>query len=177
MSPIASVGSVRHANKPFRRPAFRVSQDFPTDSVDATTLPDLIHFNCQYNPDHLFALQEVSHQGNLIHISFRELQDVTVACARLFAKSLITTYNGDADARRPVALFLESDVVLFIHLGALLYLEIPVCPHVQLKLKRILIVGTGYTLIHSTKSCCHHAFSPCLLSAGHRGFARDPRCG
>ena len=137
MSPVASVNSVHYTNKPFRRPAFQVSRHFPTDPVDATTILDLIHFNCQHNPDHIFASQEVSHQEDLIHITFRDLRDATVACARLLAKSLNPTRpdNRDEDARRPVALLLESDVVLFIHLAALLYLEIPGCPHVPLTLK------------------------------------------
>lgn len=120
-----------HADQLFKRPVIQVSRDFPSDVVDATTLTDLIDFNNRHNPDHPFAFQESCHQGKhlgLICISFRDLKNVTIACARLLTNSLPTICAQNAhEPARPVALFLESDVTLFVHLAALLYLDFPVC--------------------------------------------------
>lgn len=121
----------------FQRPLFQVSREFPADPTQLKTLPDLIDFNSTYNPDHTFALQEVRHGGkqlDLIKISFRDLKAATVACARYLQKLHPNVQQQHDDAtteqqssKRPIALFHESDVTLFVHLAALVYLDIPVC--------------------------------------------------
>ena len=122
----------------FQRPEFQVSREFPADLTQLKTLTDLIDFNSAHNPDHTFALQEARHGGrhlDLIKISFRDLKVATVACARYLQKLHPNIqqqqYEGatgeQQSLKRPIALFHESDVTLFIHLAALVYLDIPVC--------------------------------------------------
>ncbi|KAG2419144.1 hypothetical protein HFD88_002249 [Aspergillus terreus] len=118
----------------FCRPSFQVSRDPVTDPSAIHSLPDLVDFNAEHNPDHEFALQEVRHGGkhiSLTPITFRELQLAAITCARLIRKQLpgepAEPEGGHQGMmRQPVAVFLESDVNLFIHLVALLYLNIPV---------------------------------------------------
>jgi hypothetical protein len=122
----------------FKRPVVQVSRKFPTEPTQLKTLPDLIDFNSVHNPDHTFALQEVRHEGrqlDLVKISFRDLKVATIACARYlqkFHQNIQQQHHDGAtseqqSSKRPVALFLESDVTLFVHLAALVYLDIPVC--------------------------------------------------
>lgn len=118
----------------FLRPSFQVSGDPVTDPSAIHSLPDLVDFNAEHNPDHEFALQEVRHGGkhvSLTPITFRELQLAATTCARLIRKQLpgepAEAEGGhQGGTRPPVAVFLESDINLFIHLVALLYLNIPV---------------------------------------------------
>ncbi|KAJ6069443.1 hypothetical protein N7499_011330, partial [Penicillium canescens] len=118
----------------FLRPFLQVSRDPVTDLSAIQSLPDLIDFDADHNPDHVFALQEVR-QGvnyvNLTPVTFSELKLAATTCAHLIRKRLPggpskATGGDESETRRPVALFLESDINLFVHLAALLYLNIPV---------------------------------------------------
>ncbi|KAL4900540.1 hypothetical protein BDW74DRAFT_188176 [Aspergillus multicolor] len=130
MSPSHSVDDPQSSQaKTFRRPKIQVSRDFPVDSGAVKTLPDLIEFNAENNSDDLFALQEVRDGGkhvDLTRITFRDLRDATQAAARILQKTLSPVQDTAYRSNAPVALFVESDIVLFVYLAALLYLDIPV---------------------------------------------------
>jgi hypothetical protein len=107
------------------------------------SLPDLIEFNAEENPDQIFCLQVESHYGNTEEgssgghqyrtcpITFAQLAEAVFSCSLWIQKSL-NPLNHDRNqvtrGRKPVALYLESDVGLFIYLAALLSLDIPVWP-------------------------------------------------
>jgi hypothetical protein len=118
----------------FLRPFLQVSRDPVTDLSAIQSLPDLINFNADHNPDHVFALQEVRQGGKYVKltpVTFSELKLAATTCAHLIRKRLPgwppnATGGNESETRRPVALFLESDINLFVHLAALLYLNIPV---------------------------------------------------
>ena len=108
----------------FIRPVFQVSTEPDTDPTAIHSLPDLIEFNSEHNGSHIFAVQEIRRDGKhekLIEITFGELQRAATGCAHIIRETL-----PGAQDHKPVALCLESDINLFVHLAALLYLNIPV---------------------------------------------------
>lgn len=120
----------------FCRPSFQVSREFPTTQTQLKTLPDLIDFNYEHNAECLFAIQEIRSAGMppySISITFKDLKKAVIACSDLLKKSRrdaeennVSTEPELQSKKRPVALFMESDVTLFVYLAALLYLDVPV---------------------------------------------------
>lgn len=120
----------------FRQPLFQVCREFPNSQEQLTTLPDLIDFNYENNADHLFAIQEIRSAGkppSSKSITFKDLKKAVVACTDLLNNlhsaaggKIISTGPQLQSQNRPIALFMESDVTLFVYLAALLYLDIPV---------------------------------------------------
>jgi hypothetical protein len=118
----------------FLRPSFNVSRDLVADPSAVHSLTDLIDFDAEHNADHVFALQEVRRGGKhveLTPITFGQLKNAVTACAQFIQKLLPVeppeAKSGETfETPRPVALFLESDMNLFFHLGAVLFLNIPV---------------------------------------------------
>ena len=122
----------------FVRPKFRALSE-TTKLGDAkesiTSLPDLIEFNAEHNPDHVFCFQaSVSHDPGIPgnpgsaafngrSITFGELSRSVAACAAWLSGSCGL---DDRAEPKPLALYLESDVGLFFHLSALLTLDVPV---------------------------------------------------
>ncbi|KAH7036703.1 hypothetical protein B0J12DRAFT_581494 [Macrophomina phaseolina] len=106
----------------------------PTGHDSIRSLPDLINFNAAANPDHTFCLQaEVKAAGDAstysysaIRLSFKDLKQAVDACSCWLEESFAKPEQGEfsADGTRlkppPVALYMESDVGLFIYLAALL---------------------------------------------------------
>lgn len=130
-------------NMPFRRPTFdpktpKSGWQSQLDEESISTLPDLIHFNALNNPDHVFCLQAESQvasqdpSGCESHytactITYRSLEKAVASCSRWIMRNTPSACPGDGmDPRKPIALFLESDIGLFFHLAALLTLGIPV---------------------------------------------------
>lgn len=111
----------------FRRPCIDLfpddgSKSPPSDPGSAeriSSLPDLIEFNAKYNAPNLFAVQARSGQEDLL-ITFEGLKHAVDGCSTW----LSTLKREKTDA--PVALLLESDVLLFVHIAALLQLNVPV---------------------------------------------------
>jgi acyl-CoA synthetase (AMP-forming)/AMP-acid ligase II len=98
------------------------------------SLPELIHFNAVNNPTHLFALQQIRKDGHHLgfhRVTYQSLAHAVEKCAD-WLKDRVPECSGVDDAQRSskecylVALFLESDMTLFIYLCALLWMEIPV---------------------------------------------------
>lgn len=119
---------VNNAEPEFLRPILDVSRNPATNESAIHSLPDLIDFNAEHNPDLIFSLQEIRQEGkhvDLTALTFRELKNATISCAHLIRKSLAVEDGGVLD-KQPIALLLESDINLFVHLAALLYMNIPV---------------------------------------------------
>ncbi|KAK0702433.1 hypothetical protein B0T21DRAFT_112500 [Apiosordaria backusii] len=117
---------------PQRRSGDKIKSD------EITSLPGLIAFNAITNPNHVFGHQTESRrpengsqqsQGysySTRPVTFAQLDRAIGACADWIRTSLGAD-DGDASLSniRPVALYMESDIGLFIHLSALLSLNIP----------------------------------------------------
>ena len=106
---------------------------------EISSLPDLIRFNAVHNKDRVFCKQAVLSQNQdaeasrdtgrfqVKTITFEELQTAVQACKTWATRLLHLTENRSAtSSQKPVALFMESDMGLFIHLAALLDLQVPV---------------------------------------------------
>lgn len=89
------------------------------------SLPDLIQFNADHNPNHLFAIQAAKRgpetRTDLDQVTFRALHLAVIACQEWLA-----TNDIEGKHEKPVALLMESGLGLFIHLAALLSMEVPV---------------------------------------------------
>lgn len=129
----------------FKRPQFSplpAKTEEETEPEAISSLPDLIQFNAQHNPDHLFCIQahqsihdnlDVLEVGSRAYdgcsITFKQLDDAIRGCVDWLSNLLDSQDQvNDCRLQGPVALYLESDVGLFFHLAALLNLDIPVCP-------------------------------------------------
>lgn len=127
---------------PFIRPAFSpwaLQTGVGSEPEAISSLTDLIRFNAQHNPDHLFCIQAQSahdqvdrkQYGNSAYnsrsITFRQLEDAVDSCAEWLRNALGSQYHhGETEIQQPVALYLESDVGLFLYLAALQVLDITV---------------------------------------------------
>ena len=121
------------------------------DSIQC--LPDLVRFNAVYNPDHLFGIQsnQVSPDSPLqfTRVTFLQLAHAVERCCDWIlahvpeASPAKLDRYGSISKSRPVALFMESDLGLFIYLTALLTLNIPV----SFQLTEIALETTAYSRI------------------------------
>lgn len=137
------MGSIRPR---FQRPLINL---IPTEDESASvsnladlssicSLPELIYFNALHNPDYVFCLQTKESRDasaslfDFTSITFFDLAHAVENCCNWIlsnVKNVHPAYMGEDGSIRkssPVALFLESDVGLFIYLAALLTLNIPV---------------------------------------------------
>jgi hypothetical protein len=91
------------------------------------SLPELIYHNAIYNGEKVFCIQGHDDLEHSRPISFRELDDAISACSSWVEEKLGTS-NGapDSSVKQPVALYLESDVGLFIYIATMLASNIPV---------------------------------------------------
>ena len=120
----------------FRRAHFNLLGGEDNSQEAIRGLPDLILFNAVHNPNHVFCIQakqlSTASEFEFISITYSELaQGVERACAWIIsnvagAHAAKLCDDGGIIKSRPVALFMESDVGLFIYLAALLTLNIPV---------------------------------------------------
>lgn len=128
----------------FKRPKFTPLPQPNVDSAEdqqgvISSLAELISFNAIYNSHHSFCIQthtssydEKSSGGHAYHgctITFAQLQLGVENCADWLKKANMQcsdALDGSVSTVPPVALYLESDVGLFIHLAALQSLDIPV---------------------------------------------------
>jgi acyl-CoA synthetase (AMP-forming)/AMP-acid ligase II len=132
---------VHATHEPFKRPCFdpRTLPDISVDEDDISSLPDLIRFNAKYNPSHVFCLQAETTNSSqhaqdrsrrhytASSITFKVLQEAVASCSHWIAENILHSFTGDHPTdNKPIALFLESDVGLFLYLAALLSLNVPV---------------------------------------------------
>lgn len=163
------------SKKQFERPIFQLLNSPETRKYETIlSLPDLLDFNDKNNPKHTFALQQVKKDGEhagFKHVTFRALKQAVESCAEWIKNNLGRTAvdaRGDVSSEEacPIALFLESDLTLFIHFCALLWMEIPV----SLFISRVLlqsgkergsanVLSPGGFAIGSFRACRNSAFA------------------
>jgi len=123
----------------FQRPSFQLlpAPGYKSDLLhDIRSLPDLVHFNAINNFEHIFCLQSKQSQDltrfDSTSITFRQLAQAVEQCCLWILANIDDAHapvlgdDGIVGKAPPIALFLESDVGLFIYLTALLSLNIPV---------------------------------------------------
>lgn len=128
----------------FQRASFDILLDQQSDSPSSIrSLPDIIQHNAIHNPDHIFCIQckqSVSGGGSrldFIHVTFLELKHAVDRCCQWLLENISDIHpaevcsDGAVRKSRPVALFMESDVGLFLHIAALLALNVPVRPEIR----------------------------------------------
>jgi hypothetical protein len=121
----------------FKRPRFDLLVSAESaEQQEIKCLPHLIQFNAINNPNHTFCVQAqlISDDQTLAfkYISFLELDQAVGRCCDWILTNVKDahpanfTENGSVCKSQPIALFMESDVSLFIYITALLTLNIPV---------------------------------------------------
>lgn len=125
--------------RPFKRAEFDLlsTQGSPSNST-IRCLPDLVLHNALHNPGHLFCLRTTqSSEGfcaqlDFTDVTFSELAQAVERCCAWILASVPNIHaaevgkDGVIRKSRPLALFMESDLWLFIYLVASLTLNIPV---------------------------------------------------
>ena len=137
------MGSLQHDTS-FQRPPFQllpIPSDHPgsasREPIPLRSLPDLVYFDAIHNPHHVFCLQSSQAAGTtdgigFTSITYHQLATAVELCCSWLLKTIPSAHAAELKGGRvvkkasPVALFLESDVGLFIHIIALLTLNIPV---------------------------------------------------
>ena len=128
----------RSAQSPFERAQFDILLDqYSTSPSLIRSLPDLVRYNAIHNPHRLFCIQckqSATEQGSrlaFVRVTFLQLNEAIDRCCRwletvedIHAAKLGS--DGSIQKSRPVALFMESDLGLFIHIVALLTVNVPV---------------------------------------------------
>ncbi|KAI1075860.1 hypothetical protein F5B20DRAFT_558202 [Whalleya microplaca] len=133
----------RDSQDVFKRAELRLSQ--PSSQISIRTMPELVDYNAIVNPTALFCLQAIKAANGVngdsdvggavpgtIPMTMSQLRDAIVRCqADLYGllpdiKSPVIEQDGSITKNKVVALFLDSDVGLLIHLFALLGLGVPV---------------------------------------------------
>ncbi|KAI9688877.1 MAG: putative NRPS-like protein biosynthetic cluster [Bathelium mastoideum] len=98
-----------------------------TDSI--RTLPDLVEYNAHNNAEYAFChqLRKAETQNRIITITHSALKQAILQCQEWLHSNIrgLCEQDEDSGKPRPVALLMESDVGLWIHLLALLSLGVP----------------------------------------------------
>lgn len=105
----------------FKRPPVTL---LPASAEQAIrTIPELIEYNATHNRDEVFCVQAVKDAAP-VQITFGQLRDaISRRCAQLRAELEL---DPGPKKSAPVALVMDSDVELLIHLFALMGLGVPV---------------------------------------------------
>ena len=80
------------------------------------SISDLIAFNARENPSRLFCLQG-QRDSDTISISFSQLEEAVQTCC-LWLLECVS--HEDSVSRPSVAIFLDTDIVIFIYIAAIL---------------------------------------------------------
>lgn len=125
----------------FKRPRFTALPPKDASDEDISSIPDLIRFNGLHNPDRIFCIQSESSKEvesfvstntySGVSITYKQLDDAVFRCVE-WLRNLPAIRDGMQKLDSPIALYLESDVGLFIHMMALQTLNIPVCSPLNL---------------------------------------------
>ena len=130
----------------FQRPPFQLLPIPPDPGAHSQpplvlrSLPDLVSFNAIKNAHHIFCLQSsrshsTAEKFQFTPITYQQLGYAVGSCCEWLLQKIPCAHpavlTDDFSVRKapPVALFLESDVGLFIYMIALLTLNIPVTSH------------------------------------------------
>ncbi|KAL8823833.1 MAG: hypothetical protein Q9191_005511 [Dirinaria sp. TL-2023a] len=132
---LAAMGSYSPS---FERPNFRLVLDQSAAEAESIrSLPDLVLFNALYNPQAIFCAQIQQskipqNDFEIVEVTFLELAHAVERCCQWILSNIGGVYpakvfeDGEVQKGPPLALFLESDLTLFIYIAALLTLNIPV---------------------------------------------------
>ena len=100
-------------------------------------MPELIEYNASHNPHYQFCIQAQKQSPDarpqLRSVSHLQLKHAIAQCQAWLMNTLVelklplANSDGTVSKSPPVALFLESDVGLLIHLFSLMGLGVPVC--------------------------------------------------
>lgn len=127
-------------NRIYQRPTFSLlpnNKDHDKEQINC--IPDLVLFNAIKNPHHVFCLQSSESsdsfpsQLDFTSITYSQLAQAVDNCCEWILSNAPGAFearvasNGSVSKSVPVALFMESDIGLFIYLVALLTLNVPVC--------------------------------------------------
>lgn len=104
------------------------------ENTSIQTVPELIEYNATYNPHHLFCIQAQKQtqdgRTQLLPVSHLQLKRAIVQCQAWLVNTLkelkLPSSSTDGMVCAPVALYVESDVGLLIHLFSLMGLGVPV---------------------------------------------------
>lgn len=108
----------------------KVSLD-PTTGLGIRTLPGLVDFHGENNPQHLFCLQ-AKRDNHFVPVSYERLQHAIVRCQAWLEEQAIDLHpplmdtDGHVKKCAPVAILMESDVGLAIYVLACVGKGIPV---------------------------------------------------
>lgn len=114
----------------------RINLLAPDDPTAIRTVPELVDFNASHNPTHPLGVQLLPENGEMpgpsITITHLQFRNAVSCCARRLREEIIGLSSprisdvGEVTKSRPVALFLESNIGLLIHLLALMGMGVPV---------------------------------------------------
>lgn len=107
------------------------------ETTSIQTVPELVEYNATYNPHHLFCIQAQKQiqdaRPQLLSVSHLQLKRAIAQCQAWLVNTLVEldlpSSGTDGTACAPVALYVESDVGLLIHLFSLMGLGVPVRMH------------------------------------------------
>ncbi|KAL8722888.1 MAG: hypothetical protein Q9225_000721 [Loekoesia sp. 1 TL-2023] len=126
------------------------------------TVPELIEHNALYNPEHVFCIQaqkqarkQASAPGlSLRSVSYFQLKLSIARCQAWLLRTIVQLRtpaiksDGTVEKGRPIALFVESDVGLLVHLFSFMSLGVPV-----ILLSARLGPSAIHHLLHKTTAC------------------------
>ena len=120
---------------PFQRPKLWLPT-FPggAQSTSIRTIPQLVDYNAEHNPEYPFCyqVQKADDSLRLLDITHQQLKNAVLQCQEWLTENVVelerpfVNEDGSTTKGRPVALFMESDVGLWVHLLALMGLGVPV---------------------------------------------------
>ena len=130
--PACVMGSLQEARPAQFVPA-RISP-FSKEDRDGSirTIPELVEYNAKYNADHVFCVQIEKRSNDSRIITYGQLKQSILHCSRWLVNNIHDleiprkNENGEVIKGKPVALFMESNVGILIHLLSLLSLGVPV---------------------------------------------------
>ncbi|KAI0322050.1 hypothetical protein OF83DRAFT_1096462 [Amylostereum chailletii] len=114
--------------KAFVRPCLNAGHSSNTPNV-IRSLPELIEFNAQHNSEHVFGAQMRSGNGpsQWLRMTFSDLQTAAERASAWLMQCGATRERLSRDKSvPPVAIFLGSDITIFLYMAALLRIGTPV---------------------------------------------------
>lgn len=129
-----SGGSPSEAKRAFKPANLELKQNSASSSI--RTIPELIEYNAKVNPDALYCVQALKppdeETGRASQVTMRQLRSAIWRCSGDLRAWLVGLEDSSASNEGetyvkpdPVALLLDSDIGLVIHLFSLLSLGVP----------------------------------------------------
>ena len=111
---------------------------YTQETTSIRTVPELIEYNATHNSHHLFCIQAQKQiedgRPQLLCVSHLQLKRAITQCQAWLVNTLsepkLPSSSADGTVCAPVALYVDSDVGLLIHLFSLMGLGVPVRLHI-----------------------------------------------